>query len=141
MRVAEVMHQAVRVSGHISVAEAARIMDHHRMDSVLVEHRDILGIFTERDILRKVVARNLDPARITVAELMSYPLRTIDVGGHVEDASHLMEQHDIRRLVVMDKDNVVGIVSASCLARNLKYITARRLMASHFEFGSELVDS
>lgn len=137
MNVHEVMHQAVRVPGHLSVSETARVMDKYQMDSVLVEHGHVVGIFTERDILRKVVARDLDPASVNVSEMMSYPLLTIPSDVHVEDASTLMEQRNVRRLVVVERGNVVGIVSAACIARNLKYITARRLMASHFEMGSE----
>ena len=137
MNVHEVMHQAVRVPGHLSVSETARVMDHHQMDSVLVEHGTVVGIFTERDILRKVVARDLDPASVKVSEMMSHPLLTIPSDAHVEDASVIMEQRHVRRLVVVERGAVIGIVSAACIAHNLKYITARRLMASHFEAGSE----
>lgn len=131
MKAHDIMHQAVHVPGTLTVAAAARLMDQKRMDSVLVEHGALIGIFTERDILRKVVARGLDPAKTHVADIMSYPLHTIDTDCDVEDASDLMEKHDIRRLVVTDKGKITGILSSTCIARNIKYITARRLMAAH----------
>ncbi len=128
MRVYEIMHHAVHV-GNISVAAAARIMEKENVDSVLVEH-DIVGIVTEHDILRKVVARGIDPAKTTVSEIMSYPLHTIAKDESVELAGDLMNEHHIRRLVVEESGKVVGVLSAACMARNIKYITARRLIAS-----------
>ena len=133
MKVRDIMHTASKVSVDISVAKAAQLMDVKRTDSVLVEHKAGLGIFTERDILRKIVAKGLDPAKVMVSEIMSYPLITIDADGDVEEASTLMEEHDIRRLVVTENGVVVGVVSATCIARNVKYFVAKRLLASHFK--------
>jgi CBS domain-containing protein len=138
MKVREIMHHAEYAPSHISVADAARLMDRKRLDSMLVEHAGVVGIFTERDILRKVVAKGLDPGRLRVSEIMSFPLQKIDSEHDAEEASNLMERHDIRRLVVMDRGGIVGVVSATCIARNIKYITARRLMQTQ-NVGSGIV--
>jgi|SRR3989338_4652001 len=134
MKVREIMHHAEYAPAGLSVAEAARLMEQKQLDSMLVKQAGAIGIFTERDILRKVVARGRDPAQVSVSEIMSSPLHTIDVEHGAEEASELMERHCIRRLVAIDRGGIAGIVSASCIARNLKYITARRLL--HAQLGT-----
>ena len=127
MRVHEIMHHAVRVPGNFTVTEAARLMEKEGLDSVLVDHQHSVGICTERDILRKIVARGMDPVVTTVVEIMSYPLHSISWDDSVEEASDRMNELHVRRLVVMEKNAIIGVISASCIAKNVKYITARRL--------------
>ncbi len=136
MKVHELMHQAVRVPGQISVAAAARLMDSKRVDSVLVDHKGLLGIATEKDIMRKVVARGLDPSQVKVADVMSFPLHTIHLSTDVEEASEIMDKHDIRRLVIMENGSVVGVINAASIAKNVRYINARRLITH--EMGGDI---
>lgn len=135
MRVREVMHHTVYIPSTLSVAAAVRLMGRENVDSALVRHGDVIGIVTEHDVLRKVVARDLDAAHVAVAEVMSYPLHTIDGHDGIEEASDLMVKQHIRRLVVLDKGSVIGIISAACIARNVRYITASRLIASELGTG------
>lgn len=130
MRVHEVMHHAIYVPSTLSVAEAVRLMERENTDSVLVRHGSGVGILTEHDVLRKVVARDLDPAHVSAAAIMSTSLYTIDSQGEIEEASDLMAKHNIRRLVVMENGAIIGIISAACIARNVKYITANRLLTA-----------
>ena len=127
MRVHEIMHHVVSVPGYSSVAGVAQRMDVECADSVLVRHAGAVGICTERDILRKIVARGRDPAHVSVADVMSCPLHTISWDDSVEDASERMNELHVRRLVVMQNGEIIGVISAECIARNVKYITARRL--------------
>lgn len=137
MKVSEIMHQAFHIPGETSVMVAAQLMEQKRVDSVLVTHENNVGIFTEHDILHKVVARGLDPAHLKVRDIMTVPVRTIPLDAYVEDASELMNSHNIRRLVVMDNQQIAGIISATCIARNIKYLIARRLMTHQMESSVE----
>src|SRR3989344_2050657 len=93
----------------------------------IMHHVDRVGICTERDILRKIVARGLDPITTKVSEIMSFPLHSISWDDSVEEASERMNELTVRRLVVVDKNTIIGVISATCIAKNMKYITARRL--------------
>lgn len=129
MRVREIMHHQTYIPSTLSVAAAVRIMERENTDSVLVRHGNIIGILTEHDVLRKVVARDLDAAHVEAADAMSYPLHTIDEHDGIEEASDLMVKHHIRRLVVLERGTIVGVISAACIARNVRYMTASRLIA------------
>ena len=129
MRVHEIMHHAVSVSGSSTVAGVAQRMDIECADSVLVRHAGAVGICTERDILRKIVASGRDPAHVSVADIMTHPLHTISWDDSVEDASERMNELHVRRLVVMQNGDIIGVINAECIAKNVKYITARRLLS------------
>ena len=100
------------------VATAARMRE-QSLSSVLVESLDrqagdcrIVGIITETDLVRKVIAQGLDPAQATAAQVMASPLLTIAPDRVMLDASHLMERHKVRHLAVSDGREVIGMISA-----------------------------
>ena len=138
MRVHEIMHHVVSVLGNSTVAEVAQRMDAECVDSVLVQHAGIVGICTERDILRKIVASGRNPSHVQVAAVMSYPLHTISWDDSVEDASEQMNDLYVRRLVVVQEGKTIGVISAACIAKNVKYITARRLLSPSLSEGLTL---
>src|SRR5258708_32346309 len=71
-----------------------------------------VGIFTERDVMVKVVLKKLDPETTPVSAVMTSPVIPIDVGASVADAVRVMVARHIRHLPVVDKDaKVLGIVS------------------------------
>jgi len=135
MRVGEVMHHAVYVPSSVAVAAAVRVMERENIDSVLVRHGSTIGILTEHDVLRKVVARNLDASHVLAADIMSLPLHTIGRDDPVEEASDLMVKHRIRRLVVVENSLIVGVISAACIAQNIRYLAASRLISSESTLG------
>ena len=81
---------------------------------------------TERDILRKVVAKGKNVETTGVKDIMSYPLITIDANEDALEASRIMDEKRIRRLVVTENGKVVGKVTANSISRNLKYLLSRR---------------
>ncbi len=126
MYVGDVMHACTILSADMFVSEAAKLMDEHLTSSVLVREDGIVrGIVTERDILRKIVAKGKNPDHTRVSEIMNTPLITIDENSTLYEASELMDRHNIRRLVVTNSDKIVGIVNTTIVSRNLRYITAR----------------
>ncbi len=77
------------------------------------------GIITDRDIVLKCVAEGLDPDTMTAGELAQGTPYYVDANADVEQVLHTMEEHRIRRLPVMDKRRLVGVVSEADLARHL----------------------
>lgn len=97
----------------ISVTEAARRMEKKRVGALLVMRGDtIAGIFTERDIAFRVVARGRDPEATTVADVMTPSPHTIEADEPFGAALIVMHDYGFRHLPVVEKGKLVGIVSA-----------------------------
>ena len=104
--------ELVTVDRSTSVVEAARRMAAHRIGALPVVHGDQLaGIFTERDILVRVVAASLDPAATTVGDCMSTELITADVGEPYEACLQRMQQRHVRHLILLHQGRLAGILS------------------------------
>ena len=127
MYVGDVMHACTILSADMSVSEAAKIMEEHLTSSILVREDGVVkGVVTERDILRKIVAKSRNPDHTRLSEIMNTPLIKIDENATLYEASELMDSHNIRRLVVTSSDNrIIGVVNTTIVSRNLRYITAR----------------
>ena len=93
----------VTVNPLVPVAEAARIMAARHIGAVPVADAGrIVGIFTERDALTRVVAAGIDPVRTPVREVMSSTLVAADIGESCEACLDRMRQAHIRHLIVLD---------------------------------------
>ena len=102
----------VTVNPLVPVAEAARIMATRHIGAVPVaDVGRVVGIFTERDALTRVVAAGIDPARTPVRDVMSSTLVVADIGESCEACLDRMRQAHIRHLIVLDRDQMAGIVS------------------------------
>jgi CBS domain-containing protein len=105
-----------------TVAAAAERMDVKRIGCLLVESDDPkrgpLGILTETDLVRKVLATGLDPRVTTVERVMASPIVTITGDRPMLDASHVMETNHIRHLCVAEAGEIVGIMSVRDLVRS-----------------------
>jgi CBS domain-containing protein len=101
---------AVLLSTHVS--DVARIMVEQNVGSVVVT-RDFepLGIITERDIIKRIVLANKNINEIVAQEIMTAPLLTIDSNRTVEEALAIMHDNHLRRLVVVNGEKLVGIVT------------------------------
>jgi CBS domain-containing protein len=100
-----------RRAGHVavplgtSVGEAARVMKEHRIGCVLVEEQGkLVGIFTERDILIKLVGTGYDPARVQVDGVMTRDPETLSPEDPIAFALHLMSVGGFRHLPLVDAD-------------------------------------
>ena len=104
--------ETVTVGPAISVTEAARVMAARHIGAVPVADGDrIVGIFTERDALTRIVATGVDPARTPVRDVMSATLVVADVAESYETCLDRMRQARIRHLIVLDNDRMAGIIS------------------------------
>lgn len=118
----------IEVSPKMNVTEVAIKMDEHATGSVIVEENKIpVGIMTERDILRKIVAKNKNANEVLVEEIMTLKLITIDIDEDVEEAARIMDENRIRRLMVTENGKMVGKITANVISRNFKYVLGSRL--------------
>ena len=115
MLVKDVMSSPVVTAEENSpVSQVARLMKKHNIGCVIVNNESgrPIGIITERDIVERVVAKDLKPGEIKAREIMSKPLVTIDSEKTISDAARDMSRLNIRRLAVMYKGELAGIISS-----------------------------
>lgn len=113
--VREVMNSPV-ISGseNETADQLAKKMVKYSIGSVIIiDGEDVKGIVTDRDLVNKVVAKNLHPSEVKAKDVMSSPLQTIESEKDVTDAARLMRKLGVKRLGVTYKGKVVGIVSMS----------------------------
>lgn len=113
MPVKEIMTRDVVIVDIKSDVQAlARKMLAHNVGSLIVtDNNQPVGIVTERDIVKKIVSRNLRPDEISIKDLMTTPLITIPSSEDVNDIMHKMVKLEIRRLPVVENGKLVGIVT------------------------------
>jgi CBS domain-containing protein len=105
-----------------SVYEAAKLMSEKSIGSIVVlEKGKPVGIATERDMLERVVAKGLNPSKVKIEEIMSRNLITISGKTPIINAIRVMEKNKVRRLIVMEKGKLVGIVTQRDLLRALAF--------------------
>ena len=134
----------VTVDVSVTVAQAARLMTSRSISCVVVMHRDeAVGIVTEKDVLKRVVALHRDHGTTAVAEVMSRPLVTLPPDHSILCVSRMMDRMHIHRLVVKENKRVCGIVSQTdildTLRRELERI--REAQSRRRSEASQLIDS
>ncbi len=120
--ICEIMSRNVcEINGKATVAEAAKVMAYHNISSIVVMQGDeLVGIFTERDILKRVIALEKVPHHIKVEDVMSSPVVSISTDCSVLSASNLMEKYNIRRLVVTEDKKLFGIITQTDIFMAIK---------------------
>ncbi len=115
MQVKDAMNPKVVIATkEISIKEAARIMTKFKIGSlVILEKEKIVGVITESDIIRKIVATGLEPSTTLVEETMTKDVVTVDAEKDLEEACQMMVDHKIKRLPVLDGGKLVGILTTT----------------------------
>ena len=107
-----------------SVQEAAKFMHAKRIGSLLVKKDDdFLGIVTETDVVQAVAEQPEAVARLTVREVMSRPIITVDRTMSPHYARDLMADRKIRHLGVMEEEKIVGVISVRDLLAYFKTVS------------------
>lgn len=105
--------EIVSASGAMTVRDAARLMKKHRVGAMMVvEDGKLAGVFTERDVVNRVVAEDKDPRTTRLAEVMTRDPMTVHPDRPFPDALHLMHEHGFRHVPVVENGRPVGVVSA-----------------------------
>ena len=128
--VRDIVHQRelFRVEEHQSVAEVARKMTDLHVGAILVFNRDELrGVFSERDLLKRVVVERRDPERTPVSLVMSTGMFMIDESATLEEAMESMQSNNCRHLPVTRDGQVVA------------FLSMRELM--HFELAQKIEEN
>jgi CBS domain-containing protein len=96
-----------------TVLEAARLMNEHRIGALCVVDAGhvLLGMFTERDILTRVVAERRDPEATRIQEVMTQPVIACQPSTSSDELRRIMRQCRIRHIPILDEDMLLGIVS------------------------------
>ena len=115
---AEKGRQVYTVRKSTPVIDAVRAMNHKGVGALLVMDGDrAVGIFTERDVLRRIVDVDRDPAITHVVEVMTPDPQSVFLETRVADAMDLMTSRRFRHLPVMEDGQVVGMVSIGDVMR------------------------
>jgi CBS domain-containing protein len=96
-----------------TVSSAARLMASKNVGAVLVVEREgLVGIFSERDVVFRVIAKGLDPKTTLLAEVMTAEPKTLEPGKSYGHALLLMQENGFRHVPVVENGRPIGIVSS-----------------------------
>jgi signal-transduction protein with cAMP-binding, CBS, and nucleotidyltransferase domain len=116
------------VGEETSAVIAARRMSSRRIGCLVVHANDpelpapnIVGLISETDLVRKVMAQGHSASETTAAQIMASPLLTISQDRGMIDASHFMEQHGVRHLCVSNGEQIVGLISIRDIVKHFVY--------------------
>ena len=102
----------VTIEPATSIVEAARLMIQAEKGPLpVVEGESPVAMVTDRDIIARVVAEGRDPNSVKVEDIATHELVTIEPDRDVEEARQLMDQHELDRILVVEGDRLVGIIS------------------------------
>jgi len=100
----------------------------YKRGSIAVKYNDkLIGIVTERDLLKRVLAHDLNPHSTRLSEIMSKTLIIVDAEDDIEKARDIMDKHRVRRIFVAENGEVKGILSIRQIIQHLRYSNAVRL--------------
>jgi CBS domain-containing protein len=106
------------VASSVTITEAVAEMNKHRIGSILVlEGGRIEGIFTERDVLLRVVGAGIDPKTVKVADVMSRNVHTIPSSTTVDQTMALFAERQCRHIPVVDNGQLRGLISIGDISR------------------------
>lgn len=131
MKVREFTKKLTIVPATMAVSEVAKLMEKVNTGSVVVESEGkYIGIVTERDMIRKVIAKGKEPKIVRSRDIMNSPLITINIDADVEDASRMMCEKKIRRLLVEENGKIVGKITQRKICNCIGYAISTRLINS-----------
>lgn len=109
MKISEVMNKAFVIDDNISLKEAAKLMSGKNVGCLTVMKKNkVIGIITEKDVMK-----NVSKLGSRVSEIMSKNVLTIGKNDSIEEAAELMAEKKIKRLPVVDKGELIGIITAT----------------------------
>jgi len=108
--------EVATISPNASALEAADLMNERRIGALcVVEGETMVGVFTERDLLNRVVSAKLDAATTKIADVMTSTVITCGPEGKTKDCAAVMSYKRVRHLPVVEHGKLVGMVSCGDL--------------------------
>ncbi|MFX1466046.1 MAG: cyclic nucleotide-binding/CBS domain-containing protein [Promethearchaeota archaeon] len=102
----------ISISSAASIKDVADLMLNKSVGSIIIlENSEPIGIVTEGDLVRQVIAQNKDPNKTIVKEVMSQPLVIIGPNASIDEAGEIMTRHGIERLPVIEDGKLIGIIA------------------------------
>jgi len=114
MKAGEIMNKVMVIDENVKLKDAARIMAEKRIGCLVVMTKDkIVGVLSESDIVKYVKKLNSK-----VSLVMSKDVLTVDVSEDIDNVARIMSENKIRRLPVMNRGQLVGIITTTDLIAN-----------------------
>jgi CBS domain-containing protein len=115
-----------------SLREVARLMVEHDCGEIPVceneSSRRVRGVITDRDIVVRAVAKGRNPLELTAADAMTTPAVTVNPDTDLDECANVMEQRQIRRVPVVEGEEIVGIVAQADIVRQARDRIAAELV-------------
>jgi len=104
-----------------SALDAAKLISEKDISFLVIVKGDKpIGVITERDFVRKIAAQDKQASLILLSEIMSYKFRWVGPSTEIEDAVQKMLNHNVRRLIVLEDEKLVGVITQTDLADFLR---------------------
>lgn len=119
LKVEDVMTmEVITIDENASVKEAAETMSQNEISCVIAARKGkAIGIITETDLLKRVIVEGKNAKKTKIGEIMSSPLEVVAPDTSLEDALQLMLEKKIKKLAVVEKKHLLGLVSLTDIAR------------------------
>lgn len=112
------VNKVITTTRDSTVEEAVRLMNEHEIGCLIVtDNKKPIGIITERDLLKRILAKSKDLKKIRVEEVMSTPLISVEPNVEIGDASRLMFQKSIKKMPIVKEDKLLGLVTLTDILR------------------------
>ena len=104
-----------------SALDAAKLISEKDISFlVIVKDGKPIGVVTERDFVRKIDSEDKQASKVSLSDIMSYKFRWVEPATNIEDAVQKMVNSNIRRLVVLENEKLVGVITQTDLADFLR---------------------
>lgn len=108
----------IYISPDNNTIKAAILMRENNISCLVVKEKgEFVGIVTEKDIINKVVAEELYPGDVKIGQIMSKDLVLVSANERIEYAAKLMKEKGVRRLVVLEDDIIIGVITETDITR------------------------
>lgn len=121
-QIRDIMEKNVITIGHDkTVLDAACLMKENEISFLVVlKNEEPIGVVTESDFVRKLVANDKVASKVPLSEIMSYKFRSVGSSTEIEDAVQKMLNNKIRRLLVVNDEKLVGVITQTDLTSFLR---------------------
>ncbi len=108
----------IYINSDSNTIKAAILMRENDISCLVVKEKgEFIGIVTEKDIINKVVAEELYPGDVKINQIMSKDLVSVPSNERIEDAAKLMRKKGVRRLVIIEDDIIIGVITETDITK------------------------